>query len=194
MDLLQDYAERIYSSSASASASSSRSAAVKEDGEDDGDGDGKDEDGNGGKEVVVDDDIEKEILAEVREIRKPKVARLFTPVQLNVQCGKCACHLQWEREKMEVCSLTTAVTSHLLQNNIPSRAGFSSQDDMRRCHEQQDPQANPIRTPTHTHDIDGSSQHRGSRAGGVESSCSALSSRTFPGAYGMYLCVLALLV
>lgn len=65
---------------------------------------------------------------------------------------------------------------------------------MRRCHEQQDPQANPIRTPTHTHDIDGSSQHRGSRAGGVESSRSALSSRTFPGAYGMYLCVLALLV
>lgn len=91
LDLLQDYAERIYSSSASAS--SSRSAAVKEDGgdgEDDGDGDGKDEDGNGGEEVVVVDDIEKEILAEVREIRKPKVARLFTPVQLNVQCGKCA--------------------------------------------------------------------------------------------------------
>lgn len=95
LDLLQDYAERIYSSS-SASASSSRSAAVKEDGgggEDDGDGDGKDEDGNGGEEVVVDDDIEKEILAEVREIRKPKVARLFTPVQLNVQCGKCAYQL-----------------------------------------------------------------------------------------------------
>lgn len=90
LDLLQDYAERIYSSSASAS--SSRSAAVKEDGEGDGDGDGdgKDEDGNGGEEVVVVDDIEKEILAEVREIRKPKVARLFTPVQLNVQCGKCA--------------------------------------------------------------------------------------------------------
>lgn len=193
MDLLQDYAERIYSSSSSASAPSSRSAAVKEDGEDDGDGDGKDNDGNGGEEVVVDDDIEKEILAEVREIRKPKVARLFTPVQLNVQCGKCACHLQWGRE-MEVCSLTIAVTSHLLQNNIPSRASFSSQDDMLRCHEQQDPQANPIRTPTHTHDIDGSSQHRGSRAGGVESSRSALSSRTFPGAYGMYLCVLALLV
>lgn len=100
MDLLQDYAERIYSSSASAS--SSRSAAVKEDGEDgeddgDGDGDAK-KDGNGGEEVVDDDDIEKEILAEVREIRKPKVARLFTPVQLNVQCGKCACHLQWGRE------------------------------------------------------------------------------------------------
>lgn len=94
MDLLQDYAERIYSSSASAS--SSRSAAVKEDGED-GDGDAK-EDGNGGEEVVVDDDIEKEILAEVREIRKPKVARLFTPVQLNVQCGKCACQLTM-REK-----------------------------------------------------------------------------------------------
>lgn len=95
MDLLQDYAERIYSSSSFASAS--RSAAVKEDGgdgEDDGDSDGKDEDGNGGEEVDVDDDIEKEILAEVREIRKPKVARLFTPVQLNVQCGKCACHLQ----------------------------------------------------------------------------------------------------
>lgn len=88
LDLLQDYAERLYESSASASASASRSAAVKEDG-----GDGEDdakEDGNGGKEVVVDDDIEKEILAEVREIRKPKVARLFTPVQLNVQCGKCA--------------------------------------------------------------------------------------------------------
>lgn len=100
LDLLQDYAERIYSSSSSASASSSRSAAVKEDGEDDGDGDGdgKDDDGIGGEEVVVDDDIEKEILAEIREIRKPKVARLFTPVQLNVQCGKCACHLQWERE------------------------------------------------------------------------------------------------
>lgn len=92
MDLLQDYAERIYSSSASASASSSRSAAVKEDGED-GEDDAK-EDGNGGEEVVVVDDIEKEILAEVREIRKPKVARLFTPVQLNVQCGKSACHLQ----------------------------------------------------------------------------------------------------
>lgn len=89
---------------------------------------------------------------------------------------------------MEVCSLTTAVTSHLLQNNIPSRASFSSQDDMLRCHEQPYPQANPIRTPTHTHDIDGSSQHRGSRAGGVESSRSALSSTTFPGAYGMYLC------
>lgn len=59
---------------------------------------------------------------------------------------------------------------------------------MRRCHEQQHAQANPIRTPTHTHDIDGSSQHRGSRAGGVESSRSALSSRTFPGAYGMDLC------
>lgn len=88
MDLLQDYAERIYESSAS----SSRSAAVKEDGEDDGDGDAK-KDGNGGEEVVVDDDIEKEILAEVREIRKPKVARLFTPVQLNVQCGKCACQI-----------------------------------------------------------------------------------------------------
>lgn len=193
LDLLQDYAERIYSSS-SASASASRSAAVKEDGgdgEDDGDGDGKDEDGNGGEEVVVVDDIEKEILAEVREIRKPKVARLFTPVQLNVQCGKCACHLQWERNGS---MLTIAVTSHLLQNNIPSRASFSSQDDMLRCHEQQDPQANTIRTPTHTHDIDGSSQHRGSRAGGVESSRSALSSRTFPGAYGMYLCVLALLV
>lgn len=106
LDLLQDYAERIYSSSSasasssSASASSSRSAAVKEDGgdgEDDGDGDAK-KDGNGGEEVVDDDDIEKEILAEVREIRKPKVARLFTPVQLNVQCGKCACHLQWGRE------------------------------------------------------------------------------------------------
>lgn len=198
MDLLQDYAERIYSSSASASASSSRSAAVKEDGgdgEDDGDGDGDaKKDGNGGEEVVVDDDdIEKEILAEVREIRKPKVARLFTPVQLNVQCGKCACHLQWERER-DGTMLTIAVTSHFLQNNIPSRASFSSQDNMRRCHEQQDPQANPIRTPTHTHDIDGSSQHRGSRAGGVESSRSALSSRTFPGAYGMYLCVLALLV
>lgn len=189
MDLLQDYAERIYSSSAFSA--SSRSAAVKEDGGD-GEDDGKDDDGNGGEEVV-DDDIEKEILAEVREIRKPKVARLFTPVQLNVQCGKCAYHLQWERE-MEVCSLTIAVTSHLLQNNIPSRASFSSQDDMLRCHEQQDPQANPIRTPTHTHDIDGSSHHRGSRAGGVESSRSALSSRTFPGAYGMYLCVLALLV
>lgn len=98
MDLLQDYAERIYSSSAS-----SRSAAVKEDGEDDGeddgDGDSKEEDGNGGEEVVVDDDIEKEILAEVREIRKPKVARLFTPVQLNVQCGKSAYHLQWERNR-----------------------------------------------------------------------------------------------
>lgn len=96
LDLLQDYAERIYSSS------SASSAAVKEDGgdgEDDGDGDGKDDDGNGGEEVVVVDDIEKEILAEVREIRKPKVARLFTPVQLNVQCGKCACHLQWERER-----------------------------------------------------------------------------------------------
>lgn len=101
MDLLQDYAERIYSASASASASSSRSAAVKEDGGD-GEGDAK-EDGNGGKEVVVVDDIEKEILAEVREIRKPKAARLFTPVQLNVQCGKCAYHLQWERE-MQVCS------------------------------------------------------------------------------------------
>lgn len=97
MDLLQDYAERIYSSSsASASSSSSRSAAVKEDGEDgedDGDGDGDAKKyGNGGEEVVV-DDIEKEILAEVREIRKPKVARLFTPVQLNVQCGKCAFQL-----------------------------------------------------------------------------------------------------
>lgn len=187
LDLLQDYAERIYSSSAfaSASASSSRSAAVKEDGEDDGDGDGDaKKDGNGGEEVVVVDDIEKEILAEVREIRKPKVARLFTPVQLNVQCGKSAFSVR-ERE-MEVCSLTTAVTSHLLQNNIPSRASFSGQDDMRRCHEQQYPQANPIRTPTHTHDIDGSSQHRGSRAGGVESSRSALSSRTFPGAYGMF--------
>lgn len=92
MDLLQDYAERLYSSSASAS--SSRSAAVKEDGEDgEDDGDAK-KDGNGGEEVVVVDDIEKEILAEVREIRKPKVARLFTPVQLNVQCGKCACHLR----------------------------------------------------------------------------------------------------
>lgn len=194
LDLLQDYAERLYSSS-SASASSSRSAAVKEDGgdgEDDGDGDGKDDDGNGGKEVVVDDDIEKEILAEVREIRKPKVARLFTPVQLNVQCGKCAFQLTVREKDGKM--LTTAVTSHLLQNNIPSRASFSSQDDMRRCHEQQHAQANPIRTPTHTHDIDGSSQHRGSRAGGVESSRSALSSRTFPGAYGMYLCVLALLV
>lgn len=97
MDLLQDYAERIYSSS-SASASSSRNAAVKEDGGDGEDGDGDGDDGNGGEEVV-DDDIEKEILAEVREIRKPKVARLFTPVQLNVQCGKCACHLQWERNR-----------------------------------------------------------------------------------------------
>lgn len=97
LDLLQDYAERIYESSASASASSS-SAAIKEDGED-GEGDAKKDDGNGGEEVVVVDDIEKEILAEVREIRKPKVARLFTPVQLNVQCGKCACHLQWERER-----------------------------------------------------------------------------------------------
>lgn len=137
MDLLQDYAERIYSSFASASSSSSRSAAVKEDGDDDGDGDGDGDGdakkyGNGGEEVVVDDDIEKEILAEVREIRKPKVARLFTPVQLNVQCGKCACHLQWERNAS---MLTTAVTSHLLQNNIPSRASFSGQDDMRRCHE-----------------------------------------------------------
>lgn len=93
MDLLQDYAERIYESSASASSS----AAIKEDGDGDGDGDAK-KDGNGGEEVVVVDDIEKEILAEVREIRKPKVARLFTPVQLNVQCGKCACHLRWGRE------------------------------------------------------------------------------------------------
>lgn len=181
MDLLQDYAERIYSSSAS----SLRSAAVKEDGEDDDDGDAK-KDGNGGEEVVVVDDIEKEILAEIREIRKPKVARLFTPVQLNVQCGKCACHLQWGRENGSMLTHHCR-TSHLLQNNIPSRASFSSQDDMRRCHEQQYPQANPIRTPTHTHDIDGSSQHRGSRAGGVESSRSALSSRPFPGAYGMYL-------
>lgn len=99
MDLLQDYAERIYSSSSSSSsASSSRSAAIKEDGKDDGDGDGKDEGGNGGEEVVVVDDIEKEILAEVREIRKPKVARLFTPVQLNVQCGKCAFSTYCERE------------------------------------------------------------------------------------------------
>lgn len=187
LDLLQDYAERIYSSSASAS--SSRSAAVKEDGED-GDGDAK-KDGNGGEEVDVDDDIEKEILAEVREIRKPKVARLFTPVQLNVQCGKSAFSTYSERER-NASMLTIAVTSHLLQNNIPSRASFSSQDDMLRCHEQQDPQANPIRTPTHTHDIDGSSQHRGSRAGGVESSRSALSSRTFPGAYGMdFVCLLS---
>lgn len=103
LDLLQDYAERIYSSSASASSS----AAIKEDGEDDGDGDGDGDakkDGNGGEEVVVDDDIEKEILAEVREIRKPKVARLFTPVQLNVQCGKCAFSTYGGREKMEVCS------------------------------------------------------------------------------------------
>lgn len=107
LDLLQDYAERIYSSSASASASASRSAAVKEDGGDgEDDGDGKDDDGNGGKEVVVVDDIEKEILAEVREIRKPKVARLFTPVQLNVQCGKCACQITVREREMEVCSLT----------------------------------------------------------------------------------------
>lgn len=107
MDLLQDYAERIYESSASASASSSRSAAVKEDGGDgegDGDGDGKDDDGNGGEEVVVDDDIEKEILAEVQEIRKPKVARLFTPVQLNVQCGKSAYQITVGEREMEVCS------------------------------------------------------------------------------------------
>lgn len=119
LDLLQDYAERIYSSS---SASSSRSAAVKEDGEDgeddgDGDGDAK-KDGNGGEEVVDDDDIEKEILAEVQEIRKPKVARLFTPVQLNVQCGKCAYHLQWERE-MEVCSLTIAVPVIFFKTTSP---------------------------------------------------------------------------
>lgn len=119
MDLLQDYAERIYSSSASAS--SSRNAAVKEDGEDDGDGDGdgKDDDGNGGEEVVVDDDIEKEILAEVREIRKPKVARLFTPVQLNVQCGKCAFSNYGEREKMEVCSLTIAAPVIFFKTTSP---------------------------------------------------------------------------
>lgn len=140
MDLLQDYAERIYESSASASSS----AAIKEDGEDDGDGDAK-EDGNGGEEVVVDDDIEKEILAEVREIRKPKVARLFTPVQLNVQCGKCACHLQWEREKwkyahsplplpviffkttspVEPVSLVKTICSDAMNNNTRKRTRFA---------------------------------------------------------------------
>jgi len=144
MDLLQDYAERLYSSSASAS--SSRSAAVKEDGEDDGDGDGdgdgKDDDGNGGEEVVVDDDIEKEILAEVREIRKPKVARLFTPVQLNVQCGKCACHLQWERNAsmltiavpviffkttspVEPVSLVKTICSDAMNNKTRKRTRFA---------------------------------------------------------------------
>lgn len=144
MDLLQDYAERIYSSSSSAS---SRSAAVKEDGEDgedDGDGDGKEDDGNGGEEVVVDDDIEKEILAEVREIRKPKVARLFTPVQLNVQCGKSTCHLQWERKwkyahsplplpviffkttsPVEPVSLVKTICEDAMNNNTRKRTRFA---------------------------------------------------------------------
>ncbi|EMF09129.1 uncharacterized protein SEPMUDRAFT_151948 [Sphaerulina musiva SO2202] len=123
MDLLQDYAERLYSSSASAS--SSRSAAVKEDGEDDGDGDGdgdgKDDDGNGGEEVVVDDDIEKEILAEVREIRKPKVARLFTPVQLNVQCVI----FFKTTSPVEPVSLVKTICSDAMNNKTRKRTRFA---------------------------------------------------------------------
>ncbi|KAL9528115.1 hypothetical protein SMMN14_08424 [Sphaerulina musiva] len=116
MDLLQDYAERIYSSSAS----SLRSAAVKEDGEDDDDGDAK-KDGNGGEEVVVVDDIEKEILAEIREIRKPKVARLFTPVQLNVQCVI----FFKTTSPVEPVSLVKTICEDAMNNNTRKRTRFA---------------------------------------------------------------------
>ena len=69
-DLLDDYADRLYP-------------------QDDGDNkhdDVKDE-ANGEGDI---DDIEKEIQAEVQDIRKPKTAKLFTPVHLKgIQCGKC---------------------------------------------------------------------------------------------------------
>lgn len=37
-------------------------------------------------------DIEKAIKAEVNDIRRPAAARLFTPVRINVQCGR-SCHM-----------------------------------------------------------------------------------------------------
>lgn len=67
-DLLDEYGEKLYHTE------------VDQDKHDDGN------DGADGESDI--DDIEKEIKAEVQEIRKPKTVRLFTPIQLNTQCGK----------------------------------------------------------------------------------------------------------
>ncbi|KAF2211171.1 hypothetical protein CERZMDRAFT_98902 [Cercospora zeae-maydis SCOH1-5] len=63
-DLLEEYAERLYPDALA---------------------NGKNEDDDEGAGLEI-EDIEKEINAEVQELRKPKAARLFTPVQLNTQC------------------------------------------------------------------------------------------------------------
>ncbi|KAM3421954.1 Uncharacterized protein BST61_g2331 [Cercospora zeina] len=63
-DLLEEYAEQLYPDALA---------------------NGKDEDDGEDAGLEI-DDIEKEIDAEVQEIRKPKAARLFTPVQLHTQC------------------------------------------------------------------------------------------------------------
>ncbi|PPJ59321.1 hypothetical protein CBER1_04238 [Cercospora berteroae] len=65
-DLLDDYAERLYPEALAA-----------------GNDEDEQDDESAGSGV---DDIEKEINAEVQEIRKPKAARLFTPIQLSTQC------------------------------------------------------------------------------------------------------------
>ncbi|KAI5361205.1 Putative THUMP domain-containing protein [Septoria linicola] len=65
-DLLDEYGEKLHQTALDQD---------KDDGADDG------ADGEGDI-----DDIEKEIKAEVQEIRKPKNVRLFTPIQLNTQC------------------------------------------------------------------------------------------------------------
>lgn len=67
-DLLDEYGEKLYQ------------PALDQDKNDDAE--------NGADAEGEIDDIEKEIKAEVQEIRKPKAVRLFTPIQLNTQCGK----------------------------------------------------------------------------------------------------------
>lgn len=39
-------------------------------------------------DAEADEDIEKSIAAEIASIRKPSTARLFTPVNISLQCGK----------------------------------------------------------------------------------------------------------
>jgi hypothetical protein len=71
-DLFNDYAEKLYADAVEGPAGGEE--------EEDGAGSGS---GSGGI-----DDIEKEIAAEVRDIRAPASARLFTPVRVDVQCGE----------------------------------------------------------------------------------------------------------
>lgn len=75
LDLFTEYAERLYPQA-----------------QDEQDSNGADADDD-------EEDIETAIKAEVKDIRKPVAARLFTPVRINVQCGRS-------------CRMTTGDESH----------------------------------------------------------------------------------